>query len=80
MALSKVTSKGQVTIPKPIRDALGLEPGDRVDFRLSSEGEVVMEAATIDLMSLYATLQPSDKSLTLEDMDDAIAEGARGRR
>jgi antitoxin PrlF len=38
--LSTVTSKGQVTIPKPIRDALGLSPNDRVAF--IREGERVL--------------------------------------
>lgn len=76
MPLSKVTSKGQVTIPKPIRSALGLEPGDRVDFRVSSDGQVVLEAATIDLMSLCGSLRPTETSLSLEEMDEAIAEGA----
>jgi len=37
-----VTTKGRVTIPKEIRDALGLEPGAAVDFVLCSNGEVVL--------------------------------------
>ena len=35
--------KGQVTIPKPIRDALGLRPGMPVDFAVNKEGEVVIQ-------------------------------------
>lgn len=38
--LSTITTKGQVTIPKPIRDALGLSPNDRVAF--IQEGERVL--------------------------------------
>ena len=37
-----VTSKGQVTIPKPIRDRLGIERGDVVDFELEADGRVVL--------------------------------------
>ena len=37
-----VTSKGQVTIPKPIRDRLDLRPGNVVDFQLEPDGRVVL--------------------------------------
>ncbi|MFO1079298.1 MAG: AbrB/MazE/SpoVT family DNA-binding domain-containing protein [Reyranellaceae bacterium] len=37
-----VTSKGQITIPKPVRDLLGLEPGSVVDFRRAEGGGVVL--------------------------------------
>jgi antitoxin PrlF len=40
-----ITSKGQVTIPKHIRDALKLEPGNAVDFSVNGEGEVVLQRA-----------------------------------
>jgi AbrB family looped-hinge helix DNA binding protein len=37
-----VTSKGQVTIPKPVRDLLGIKPGSRVDFERAPDGRVVL--------------------------------------
>ncbi|MGH8292327.1 MAG: AbrB/MazE/SpoVT family DNA-binding domain-containing protein [Gammaproteobacteria bacterium] len=37
-----LTSKGQVTIPKKVRDALKLTPGSRVDFAVNRDGEVVL--------------------------------------
>lgn len=37
-----LTSKGQVTIPKPIRDALNLEPGASVEFSVNDQGEIVL--------------------------------------
>lgn len=37
-----VTSKGQVTIPKPVRDRLGIVPGSAVDFELAPDGRVVL--------------------------------------
>lgn len=41
----RLTSKGQVTIPKAIRDALGLAPGDGVEFSIRGDGAVTMEKA-----------------------------------
>jgi AbrB family looped-hinge helix DNA binding protein len=40
-----LTSKGQVTIPKQIRDALGLVPGSEVDFGIDNAGEIVVRKA-----------------------------------
>lgn len=40
---TSVTTKGQVTIPKPIRDLLGIKPGSGVDFVLDRDGRVVLE-------------------------------------
>lgn len=76
MATATVTSKGQITIPKPIREALELEPGDRVAFRLDDEGRVILEPETLDLMELFGTLKPTVKGITLEDMRRVIR--ARG--
>jgi AbrB family looped-hinge helix DNA binding protein len=40
-----VTSKGQVTIPKPVRDHLGIVPGSQVAFRRAADGSIVIEKA-----------------------------------
>jgi AbrB family looped-hinge helix DNA binding protein len=40
-----VTSKGQVTIPKVVRDQLGLKPGSKVEFKSGRDGEIVMVPA-----------------------------------
>lgn len=42
---TKLTSKGQVTIPKPVRDRLNLKPGSPVDFELADDGRVVLVKA-----------------------------------
>jgi len=42
MPLSTITSKGQITVPKEVRDVLGLKTGDRVDFRLEKDGSARM--------------------------------------
>ena len=41
---AKVTSKGQVTIPKPIRDRLGIGPGTKVAFSIDEEGRAFLQA------------------------------------
>lgn len=47
-----VTSKGQVTIPKPVRDLLGIEPGSMIDFQRAPDGRIV-------LVKVGAKLRPS---------------------
>ena len=42
-----LTVKGQVTIPKQIRDSLGLKPGAQLDFAVNSDGEVVLQRAQV---------------------------------
>lgn len=41
-----LTTKGQVTIPKTIRDKLNLRAGDKLDFRLDADGDLRVAAAT----------------------------------
>jgi antitoxin PrlF len=52
---ARVTSKGQVTIPKPVREALKLSEGDRVVFRVL-EGERAILARTPDLLELTGSV------------------------
>lgn len=48
----KVTRNGRVTLPKWVREALGVVPGDAVDFRLNDHGEWVVEKASGPASSL----------------------------
>ena len=59
MTTSTLTSKGQTTIPKEIRDGLGLQPGDQMTFTLLSNGTVVMRAKTKSVLSLGGSLRDS---------------------
>jgi antitoxin PrlF len=52
-----LTSKGQTTIPKEIRDSLGLQPGDRMTFTLMPDGTVVMRVKTKSVMDLAGLLR-----------------------
>ena len=55
MPSATVTSKGQLTLPKAIRDLLRLGAGDRVDFIVKDNGTVVLRPVTL---RVYAMLQP----------------------
>ena len=79
MAESTVTSKGQITIPKQIREALGLDTGDRVAFRIREDGVVEMYPETLDLMSLCGILRPKKRGVSLDDMQAAISSEAAGK-
>lgn len=72
MPTATITSKGQITIPKLVRDELGLQEGDRVAFRVLEDGRVVVEPETVDILDLKGSLKPKRKGVTLADMDKAI--------
>lgn len=75
--IGTLTSKGQTTIPKPIRDHLGLHAGDQLDFVIEPDGRVTLRPATIDVMDLAGLLRQKDKkSLSIEAMQRGILKGA----
>ena len=76
MSVATLTSKGQITLPKPIRDRLGLRAGDRVAFRAREDGAIVMEAETLDLRSLRGILKPKRRGVTSEELEEAVKEAA----
>ena len=81
MAAATLTSKGQTTIPKEIRDFLGVGPGDKLDFVVESDGRVILRPATLDVRQLRGMLKRSGrKAITLEEMDKAVAAGVARRR
>jgi antitoxin PrlF len=79
MAKATLTSKGQITIPKEIRDHLGLSAGDRLDFQIADSGAVLVEPETVDMRSLRSLLKPRGRKVSLAEMDRAIRRGASGR-
>ncbi len=77
MVGSKITTKGQTTIPKKIRERLNLEPGDRVLF-LEKDGEIVLQPVTQTLRdrrgSVEPRKQPEDFNDVREDVKKRVAE------
>ena len=78
MPSAKLTSKGQITIPKEVREALGVQTGDRLAFRIRDDGTVLVEPETVDLMSLRGSVRTVVKGVTIRSMDEAIRR-SRGR-
>ncbi len=59
--MSKMTAKGQVTIPKRLRDHLGLKPGSEVAFELAQGGRVFLKTRSGRPKSVFARLRGSAK-------------------
>jgi AbrB family looped-hinge helix DNA binding protein len=80
MPVATLTSKGQITLPKPIRELLKLHPGDAVDFVVDDRGDVRVRAGRVDVRDLQGALhRPGRKPVSLAAMDRAIRE-ARAKR
>lgn len=79
MSVGTMTSKGQITIPKDVRVALGLSAGVSVSFTQNSEGDYVMRVAQGSAADLAGVLKHAGSTLSLDDMDEAITSGALDR-
>jgi AbrB family looped-hinge helix DNA binding protein len=66
---STLTSKGQTTVPKAIRESLRLKPGDRITFTPMPDGTVLMRAKNKSVMSLAGSLRRRGrKALPVEEL------------
>ena len=78
MAIATLTSKGQITVPQSVRNALGLKPGAKVDFVALDDGFKVVplkrEVRTLKGRFAGQVTEP----VSLERMDAAIADAAAG--
>lgn len=78
MSTSTVTSKGQITIPRDVRKALGIESGDKVRFNVDDEGRVFFVPVTVDVTSLKGIIPKPDKAVSVEDMRATIIKRGAG--
>ena len=76
MPTATMTSKGQITIPKEVRDELGLEAGVKVMFIRTGDREYRLRAKTGSIKDLAGILKHDGPPITLEEMEEAIARGA----
>jgi len=76
MCRAALSTRGRVVIPKAVRACLGLHAGDKVDFLVQDNGDVVLRPAVVDIRSLKGCLKPpKGKVVSLEDMDRAVRRG-----
>lgn len=78
MAIATITSKGQVTIPRAIREALHLEQGDRLEFEVQPDGSATLRPVRLDARRMIGLLKdavpPDVGPVSVADMDAGIAE------
>lgn len=74
MIESSITKKGQTTLPKPVRETLGVKAGDRVRYVISGGQVRILPVRPIG--RLFGVLQHEGPAVTVEEMEQAVAEGA----
>lgn len=76
-----LTSQAQIDVPKSVQEALGVRPGDRIEFVIQPDGIVVVRAERQtkgDLLSLRGVLKPKVRGVTVEEMNETIREVGGG--
>ena len=78
MAQATITSKGQVTIPKSIRDQLHLHTGDKVDLLVSENGDAILRPIAKTTKEVFGLLASSNrKSLSVNKMNRRLRQSFR---
>ena len=73
MATATLTSKGQITLPKVVRERLGAKAGDKVEFVATEPGVYKMIATTPDVRDLKGLVPKPARPVTVEEMSRVIA-------
>ncbi len=77
LSTAKVTSKGQITIPKHVREKLNLKPGDKVRFEIDDDGGARMKAMNRSIDDIVGMLKPyTTVRLTTEQIKDSARDAA----
>lgn len=79
MPAATVTSKGQITLPKSVRDGLGVDAGDRVEFVELEKGVYHVVAATRDIRELKGSIPRPASPVSVDDMKNAVRQHAARR-
>lgn len=79
MSTATLTSKGQITIPADVRQRLGVDAGDRIEFVQLETGEYAIKPAIDDVRSLKGLLRKPAKPVSIEEMNDAVRRRGAGQ-
>jgi len=75
MALATMTSKGQITVPKAVRDILRLHSGDKVDVIVREDGSALLKPVTKKAAEVFGKLhRPGRKPVSVEEMNKTIGQ------
>ena len=74
--LATITSKGQITLPAAIRNILRLHAGDKLDFFIQDNGHIECVPIKEPATALKGMVPKPSKTVSLAEMDNAIAQGA----
>jgi AbrB family looped-hinge helix DNA binding protein len=78
MPQSTLSTKGQLVVPKEVRDFLRVRPGDRIDFVVGADGQVTLRPAVVDIHELRGILHvPGRAPVSVEEMNRAVRERPR---
>jgi len=75
---STVSEKGRLVIPKDIRQALDVQRGDKLTWVMEDDGTIRVTVARGDLMALKGSIKSAGRSISTEEMDEAVKAGASG--
>ena len=75
---AKVTSKGQITLPKELRKSLGIKPGDRVSFQKTEKGNYELIAKTKTMEDIRGIISYDGPPLSTDDIVELVRRSRRG--
>ena len=83
MSVTKVSTKGQVVIPKEVRDRMGWQPGTSLEIQVGRDRVVLRQIGRVPrttVEDLRGCLKYDGPPRSIEEMDEGVARGARERR
>ena len=78
MTAVTVSSKGQLVLPKQIREQLKLKAGDRVDLQIEDDEKIVLRPLRKSLADLEGFLPKPPRAISLEEMDETLSRAGEG--
>lgn len=80
MTMATITTKGQITIPKSVRDSLKLHSGDKIEFIVTDKMEAVMRPISKKVDEVFGILnRPGMKPVSVEEMNQMIKKRMKDR-